>query len=110
MDQNALWLFAEYIKHSNVAMLTDHIQGVDNVVADGISRVNELFSNQKSHIFGVPFLSLVRQVCMTFKEIKSWRIFLPNRGLLSDLNRIFCSNNTTAVTKKRQSYRQFAAV
>ena len=110
MGQKALRLYAEYTQNSEVALSPDHIRGVDNVVADGISRVNEFFSPQKSHVYDVPFPHLVQQVCTNFTELKSWRIFLPNQQFLSDLNWIFSSSNALVAPKRRPSCGQFVPV
>ena len=100
MGQNALQLFAEYNIGFDVAMSMDNISSKANIIADTISRVNELFVPKKSHIYDVPFSILVTQVCSKYTEMKSWKIFLPSRKFLSDLNLVLLSKYSTVAQKE----------
>jgi hypothetical protein len=107
MGQNALRLFANYMLLSQVSSTTDHVKGIDNVEADDISRVQELFSPKKSHIYDVPFSILIQQVCQKYNNLKSWEIFLPSPEILSDLSYVLSSDYLTEVPKKRKHFGHF---
>ena len=72
-------------------------------MVDGITRVNEMFSPILSHIYDVPYPTLIKQVCSTFNELKSWQIFLMNPKILCDMNWIFSSTSATEAPKQRQN-------
>ena len=57
MGQNVLCLFANYLLLSPIKGHTKHIAGKDNRQADGISRVKELFTPQKTHILIFPIFN-----------------------------------------------------
>jgi hypothetical protein len=107
MGQNALRLFANYMLLSQVSSTTDHVKGIDNVEADDISRVQELFSPKKSHIYDVPFSTLIQQVCQKYNNLKSWEIFLPSPEILSDLSYVLSSDYLTEVPKRRKHFGHF---
>ena len=107
MGQNALRMFAEYSINSEVAMSIDHIPTKENIIADTLSRVNDLFQPKKPHIYDVPFPKLIQQVCLKYTEMKSWRIFLPSQELLLDLNLVLSSKYSTAVLKRNQNCGRF---
>ena len=54
MGQRGLRFRAEYARNSNCGQNTDHISTKDNKMADGITRVNEMFPPNLSHIHNVP--------------------------------------------------------
>ena len=110
MGQQGLRFYAEYAQNSACGQNTDHISTKDNVMADGISRVNEMFSPALSHIYDVPYPTLIKQVCLTFNELKSWQIFLMNPEILCNMNWIFSSTNATEAPKRRQNLGQFVPV
>ena len=78
--------------------------------ADNISRVQELFSQQKTQIYDVPYITLLKQVCLKHKEKRSWRVFHPSAQILSDLSCVLLSNYVTEVPKKTKNLGQFYPV
>ena len=110
MGQRGLRFHAEYARNSDCGQNTDHISTKDNVMADGITRVNEMFSPVLSHIYDVPYPTLIQQVCSTFSELKSWHIFLINPEILCNMNWIFSSTNATEAPKRHQNLGQFVPV
>ena len=82
---------------------TKHIAGIDNREADDISRVNELFTPQKTNIYDVPYVTLIQQVCHKYKKLKNWRNFQPSAQILSDLNFVLSSDYLMEVPKRRQN-------
>ena len=110
MGQRGLRFHAEYARNSACGQNTDHISTKDNVMADGISQVNEMFSPALSHIYDVPYPTLIKQVCLTFNELKSWQIFLMNPEILCDMNWIFSSTNVTEAPKRRRNLGRFVPV
>ena len=50
MGQNLLKLYAEYQLLAPVCSVTEHIKGENNVVADAISRPDQLFSPPLTHL------------------------------------------------------------
>lgn len=111
MGQNMLRYYAEYERMSPVTSVADHIKGIDNIVADDVSRVQELFRPKKTHIYDQNFSTLLQQVCLKYKTFRSWQIFLPNRTLLSDLNSMLSSESLTErPTKRSQPLGHFARV
>ena len=81
-----------------------------NKEADDISRVQELFSPQKTQIYDVPYITLLKQVCLKHKEKRSWRVFHPSAQILSDLSCVLLSNYVTEVPKKTKNLGQFYPV
>ena len=110
MGQNALRYHVEYTKNCDVAINTNYIKSKLNVRADGITRVNELFSPEKSHIYDISYTDLIRQVCSKFTEMKSWRIFLPNPAIICDTRWIFSSTNAMEAPKPHQNLGGFVHV
>ena len=76
--QNLLRYFANYLLHSPVEGDTNWIAGHENKEADEISRVQELFSPNKTEIYDIPYVTLLKQVCLKHKEKRSWRVFHPS--------------------------------
>ena len=62
-SQNMLQVYAEYQQISEVCSVAEHIAGKDNKIADDISRVQSLFTPEKSHIHDIPFQTLLAQGC-----------------------------------------------
>lgn len=111
MGQQALRYNAEYTLNCEVAFHPNHILSKDIKLADRITRVNKLFSPMKSHIYDVPYVNLLQQVCSKFTELRSWRIFLPNPDIISDMRWIFSSTSPMEeVPKPRQILGQFVPV
>ena len=108
--QNLLRLFANYLMHSPVKGDTEFVAGELNKEADDISRVQELFSPQKTQIYDVPYITLLKQVCLKHKEKRSWRVFHPSAQILSDLSCVLLSNYVTEVPKKTKNLGQFYPV
>ena len=108
--QNLLRYFANYLLHSPVKGDTHWIPGEENVEADDVSRVQELFSPHKTEIHDIPYVTLLKQVCLKHKEKRSWRVFHPSAQILSDLNSVLLSNYVTAVPKKTKNLGQFYLV
>jgi hypothetical protein len=111
MGQNMLRYYAEYERMSPVTSVAAHIKGIDNIVADDVSRVQELFRPKKTHIYDQHFSTLLQQVCLKYRTFRYWQIFLPNRTLLSDLNSMLSSESLTErPTKRSQPLGHFARV
>ena len=108
--QNLLRLFANYMIHSLVKGDTNWIPGEMNKEADEVSRVQELFSPTKSDFFDIPYITLLKQVCLKHKDKRSWRNFQPSAQILSDLNCVLSSKYLTVVPKKRERLGQFYPV
>ena len=108
--QNLLCLFANYLINSPVKGDTDWVTGKMNKEADNISRVQELFSPQKTQIYDVPYITLLKQVCLKHKEKRSWRVFHPSAQILSDLSCVLLSNYVTEVPKKTKNIGQLYPV
>ena len=108
--QNLLRLFANYLIHSPVKGDTDWIAGEKNKEADDISRVQELFSPEKTQIYDILYVTLLKQVCLKHKEKWSSRVFHPNAQILSDLSCVLLSNYITEVPKKTRNLGQFYPV
>ncbi|KAG7347847.1 hypothetical protein IV203_016552 [Nitzschia inconspicua] len=83
--QNLLRLFAEMRLHSPIGTSPSHIAGVDNVVADFLSRPGDLYSPPLSAPFHRNVFSHIKQVCLKRNEFGSWTVFLPSHDLLSAL-------------------------
>ena len=90
--QNLLRYYGELTLHSPVHNNSSHIAGRDNVVADDISRVCELFSPHLSSAHSCPFPTLIRQIVSKYKQMRSWRVFLPSPEVLADLKSILLSD------------------
>ena len=110
MATSALLLFAEYMKHSPVSPIPEWIAGDENTEADDISRVQELFSPKKTHIYDVPFPILLNQVCLKYKQIRDWEIFLPSQEILADLSYVVYTDFSTEVPKTRKNLGHFVRV
>ena len=108
--QNLLRLYANYLINSPIKGDTAWVAGDNNGEADDISRVQELFSPQKSQIYDVPYITLLKQVCLKHKEKRSWRVFHPSAQILSDLSCVLLSNYVTEVPKKTKNLGQFYPV
>ena len=110
MGQNALRYYAEYTLHSPVALNTKHIKGELNIVADDISRVNELFSPKRHCLHDLPYSDLITQICTKYEEMKSWRIFLPSPEILCDLRSILSSESFMEAPSQRKTLGRYATV
>ena len=107
MGQNVLWFHTEYTRNQDIAIRTDHISGKLNIVANGILRVHETYTPHKPFIFDTNYAELIQQVCSQFNKLKSWRIFLPNPEIISDMRWIFSSTSAMEVPERRQNLGQF---
>jgi hypothetical protein len=110
MGQNALRYYAEYTLNSPVALNTKHIKGELNIVADDISRVNELFSPKRHCLHDLPYSALINQICTKYEEMKSWRIFLPSPEILCDLRSILSSASFMEAPSQRKNLGRYATV
>ena len=110
MGQNALRYYAEYTLNSPVALNTKHIKGELNIVADDISRVNELFSPKRHCLHDLPYSDLINQICTKYEEMKSWRIFLPSPEILCDLRSILSSESFMEAPSQRKTLGRYATV
>ncbi len=108
--QNLLKLFAEYQLLSPLGASATHIAGVDNVVADTISRPHELFSPHLTSLHSIPYTSLIKQVCQRFKGKRRWKLFLPSAELLSLLHSLLSSTLVTERPKRIANSGQFVPV
>ena len=93
--QNMLRVYAEYQRTSQVCSVATHIAGVDNKIADDISRVQSLFQPEKTHIYDIPFEILLEQVCRKHKKFRSWDCFLPSKDLLLQIRSTVSSGFST---------------
>ena len=84
--------YGELTLHSPVHNNSSHIAGQDNVVADNISQVCELFSPHLSSAHSCPFPILIRQIVSKYRQMRSWRVFLPNPETLANLKSILLSD------------------
>ena len=108
MATSTLLLFAKYMKHSPVSSAPKWIAGKKNSKADDISCVQELFSPQKTHIYNVPLPLLLNQVCLKYKQIKDWEIFLPSQQeTLADLSYLVYTDFLTEVLKTKKNSGHF---
>ena len=107
---NAIRLFAEYTRLSDVSPVPDHIPGVLNVEADDVSRVQELFVPQHKFIYHLPYHVLLQQVLQKHNKMKSYEIFLPSQELLSDLSYVVSSDVSTEVPSRRKNLGRFLPV
>ena len=112
MGQNLIKLYAEYQLLAPVCSVAEHIKGVDNVVADNISRPEGLFSPNLSpaSISSTPFPTLVRQVCLHYRDKKHWDLFLPSAELLSSLNSQLSTASSWERPKKPRKSGRFVPV
>ena len=94
LGQNLLRMFAEYTLDSPVHVNTDHIAGKDNIVADDISRVSELFSPPLSAAYSCPFPTLIQQIVLKYTQMRSWRVFLPNPEIIADMRSALLSDSS----------------
>ena len=90
-----LRVYAEYQRTSQVCSVATHIKGVDNKIADDISRVQSLFRPEKTHIYDIQFEILLEQVCLKHKNFRSWDCFLPSKSLLSQIRSTVSSGFST---------------
>ena len=105
-----LQLFAEYMKDSQVSANPQHIPGKLNVEADGISRVQELCSPHKQFVYDISYKSLLLQVLRSYNNLRSFRLFLPSREMLSDLSMLLTSGNLMEELKRRKCCGRFVPV
>ena len=103
----ALLLFAEYMKDSPVSPCPEHIPGKINIEGDDLSRLYTLFTPPKKVIHDLTFDSLLRQVCLKYKNMLNYNVFLLNPELKSDLCSLVYSDSSTAVPKRRAHFGRF---
>ena len=80
---------------------------MDNVVADAISRPDELFSPPLTQLYTTPYPTLITQVCRQYKEKRHWELFLPSVELKSALNSALSCDFLWERPKKPQNNGQF---
>ena len=107
MGGNLVKLYAEYQLLAPVCSFSEHIKGVDNIVADAISRPDELFRPHLTEIYTTPYPVLIRQVCQRYKLKKRWDLFLISAELQSAMSSLLCSNLVTGRIKKPQNSGRF---
>ena len=110
MGQNLLKLYAEYQLLSPVCSVAKHIKGTENVVADAISRPDELFTPHLTHIYDTPYSTLVTQVCQQYKAKRQWELFLISAELLSVLNSALSCDSSWERPKKAKNNGRFVHV
>ena len=110
MATNALRLFAEYMRLSDVSPVPQHIAGELNVEADDVSRVHELFTPQRKIVYDVPYNILLQQVLLKYNKMKSYDLFLPSQELLSDLLLVVSSDALTVVPSRKKILGRFLPV
>ena len=110
MATNAIQLFAEYMRLSDVSPVPQHIPGVLNVEADDISRVQELFCPKLKSIYHLPYHTLLQQVLQRHNKMRSYEIFLPSQELLLDLSYVVSSDASMGVPSRKKSLGHFLPV
>lgn len=83
--QNLLRLFAEFTLHSPVGLSATHIPGVDNHMADFLSRPCDLYSPKLSFPWQRDVFSHIQEACRKQSDLASWTLFLPSHELLFSL-------------------------
>ena len=107
MATKALCLFAEYMKYSPVSPVPAHVRGVDNVEADDLSRAYKLFTNEKEHIYDVPYDILLRQIYQKYNKMSNYSVFLPHPEIVSDISSLVYSVSSTEPPRRRKNLGQF---
>ena len=69
--QDLLRLFANYLLHSPIKGDTIWIAGEEDGEADETLCVQELFSPTKTEIYDIPYVTLLKKVCLKHKEKQS---------------------------------------
>jgi hypothetical protein len=92
IGQNLLRLFAEFRLLSPIGIVASHIAGVDNTLADFLSRPCDLYSPPLTSPSDRMVFSHIQQACLKKKELASWKVFLPTPELLSALCSMLSSN------------------
>jgi hypothetical protein len=92
IGENLLRLFAEFRLLSPIGIAACHIAGVDNTLADFLSRPCNLYSPPLSAPSDRTVFSHIQQACLKKKELASWTVFLPTPELLSALCLMLSSN------------------
>ena len=110
MATNALRLFSEYMRLSDVSPVPQHIPGRLNVDADDISRVHELFTPHKKIIYDLPYHTLLEQVLQKHNKMRSYDLFLLSPELLSDLSCVVFSDALMAVPSWKTNLGRFLPV
>ena len=105
--RNLLKLYAEYQLLAPLCSVPKHIKGVDNVVADTISRPHELWHPHLTTIHNVPYSTLVQQVCRHYKGKRRWDLFLVSAELASLLSSLLSSDLITERPRKPKTSGQF---
>ena len=73
--QSLLGVYGELLRVASIKVETLHIPGVQNVIADDISRGD----------FSLPFSDRITQLYRMHPSLATYNIFLPSRGLLRSL-------------------------
>ena len=110
MATNALRMFAEYMRLSDVSPVPQHLPGKLNVEADDVSRVHELFTPQRKFIYDVPYHILLEQVLLKYSRMRSYDLFLPSPELLSDLLFLVSSDGLMEVPSRKKNLGRFLPV
>ena len=110
MATNAIRLFAEYMRLSDVSPVPEHIPGVLNVEADDISRVQELFCPKLKSIYHLPYHILLQQVLQKHSKMRFYEIFLSSQELLLDLSYVVFSDASMGVPSRKKNLGRFSPV
>jgi hypothetical protein len=92
MGQNQIRLSAEYSLEAKVKSSREHLKGTLNQMADEISRPHERFTPHLTTTHGIPFSTLVKQVCLKHPILQSYRFFLLSPELFWALSSSLSKN------------------
>ena len=92
LGQQQLQLTAEYTLLADIKSTASHIDGKSNDPADSFSRPYKCFPKPYPLLWDIPYNQIIKQVCTKHPRIKSWRIFLPSREVISSLNATLSNN------------------
>ena len=107
MGRNLVRLYAEYKLLAPVHSTIAHIKGEANVVADTISRPDNLFIPKLTEIHSTSYPTLIHQITTHFKPKTHWHLFLPSPELLSCLKSALSAEYSPTRPKKPQNSGQF---
>ena len=83
--QRLIGVMAELLRTSNLGLNAKHIAGVENVLADFISRPTH-FNLSHSH--------RAEQIFQTHESLRTWDYFLPSQELLQSLSSLLFNEQT----------------